>query len=220
MSAMSSVGLPDPAGLALMRSASLDSSRFSSPVTAPFAPESALHNIRAKVDIDYNVSTEGAGAGFSPASWSEYNVVFFPRQTRVYYKNMLSNSEEVAQLCKIKESCGTVSLIDSGGLDQPSTVALATSKGHIQIYDLVEKKMITTWHTAGVTAMKWNGKVLTVGGPRGAIRHYDTRVPNDKVKESAKRVTRHQSKISSMSWHFEGSCTLLEMKPDLCMCGT
>ncbi|KAH8079826.1 WD40 repeat-like protein [Cristinia sonorae] len=201
---MSSVGLPDPAGLALIRSASLDGSRLSSPVNVPFAPESARTNLRAKLDVDFNVSPEDAEAGLFPASWSEYNVLLFGRANRVYFKNMLTNSEQNVQLCKVRESLGTLKLIDSGGKDQPGTVALGTSKGEIQIWDLIAKKMTTQWHTTGVSAMKWSGPVLTVGGPRGAIRHFDMRIPSEKLKESTKRITRHQSKICSISWQNEG----------------
>lgn len=204
MSAISSIGLPDPAGLALIRSASLDSSRLSSPATVPLAPESASTNMRAKADVDFNVSPEDAVAGCFPASWSEYNVVLFGRGNRVYYRNLLSNSEQVIQLCKVRDNYGTLNLIDSGGKDQPGIVALSTSKGYIQLWDLMAKKMMAQWHTTGVTAMRWNGLTLTVGGPRGAIRHYDTRVPNEKVKDSAKRITRHQTKICGLSWQNEG----------------
>ncbi|THH28763.1 hypothetical protein EUX98_g5428 [Antrodiella citrinella] len=204
ISGISNIGLPDPAGLALMRSASLDGSRFSSPSTVPLAPESASLNMRAKVDVDFNVSAEDAAAGCFPASWSEYNVVLFGRGNRVYYKNLLTNSEQVIQLCKVRDNYGSLKLIDSGGKDQPGIVALSTSKGYIQLWDLMGKKMTTQWHTTGVTAMKWNGPVLTVGGPRGAIRHFDIRVPSEKLKESAKRITRHQASICGLSWQNEG----------------
>ncbi|TCD67731.1 hypothetical protein EIP91_011973 [Steccherinum ochraceum] len=204
MSAISSVGLPDAAGLALMRSASLDGSRFSTPVPPPLSRESANTNLRAKVDIDFTVSAEDAAMGCFPAGWSQYGVVF-GRKDRVYHKIDMTNApEQVVQLCKVRESYGTLRLIDCGGKDMPGIVALSTSKGYIQLWDITTKKMTTQWHTTGVTAMKWNNQVLTVGGARGAIRHFDTRVPNDKVKESAKRITRHQSKISSLSWQNEG----------------
>jgi len=53
--------------------------------------------------------------------------------------------------------------------------------------------------------MAWNGSVLTVGGQRGTIRHFDTRIKETaKMKEQSKRVTRHQAQICSLAWHGEG----------------
>lgn len=78
-------------------------------------------------------------------------------------------------------SLGSGMGVGAGGSlgNQSNVVALGTSKGYIQLYDIVTKKPLSTFITTGVTNMKWNGPILTVGGPRGAIRHYDTRIqPN------------------------------------------
>ena len=176
-----------------------------------------------------------------PVSWSMNNVLVFGRGNRVHFKNFMSQSEEVIQLCKVRSSFGVLRLIECaggggkggysfGGLgngssfsgssgsgsaagagmgvghtgNQANVVALSTSKGYIQLYDIVTKKSISTFITTGVTNMKWNGPILTVGGPRGAIRHYDTRIqPNAttlKMKEQTKKVTRHQAGISCLAW--------------------
>lgn len=183
-----------------------------------------------------------------PVSWSMNNLLVFGRGNRVHFKNFMTQSEEVIQLCKVRSSFGVLRLIECGGgggrggysfggtgsgssfsgssgghggstvgmgsgggtsTNQANVVALSTSKGYIQLYDIVTKKPISTFITTGVTSMKWNGPILTVGGPRGAIRHYDTRIqPNAttlKLKEQTKKVTRHQAGISCLGWNVDGS---------------
>lgn len=181
-----------------------------------------------------------------PVSWSMNNLLVFGRGNRVHFKNFMTQSEEVIQLCKVRSSFGALRLIECGGgggkgafslgnigsgtgsggfsgsgsgnvggsgggslANQSNVVALSTSKGYIQLYDVATKKPISTFITTGVTAMKWNGHILTVGGPRGAIRHYDTRIqPNAttlKLKEQTKKVTRHQAGISCLGWNIDGT---------------
>lgn len=54
--------------------------------------------------------------------------------------------------------------------------------------------------------MRWNGATLTVGGLKGTIRHYDTRIaPTVKMKEQSRKVTRHQARITSLDWNVEGT---------------
>jgi cell division cycle protein 20 (cofactor of APC complex) len=114
-------------------------------------------------------------------------------------------SEDVGQLCKLQDSHGDLRIIECGGADQPDVVALGTSKGLIQIWDVKAKKKTASWSTKGVSAMRWNGPVLTVGGLKGTIRHYDTRVASTpKMKEQARKVTRHQSRITSLEWNVDG----------------
>ena len=47
--------------------------------------------------------------------------------------------------------------------------------------------------------------MLTVGGERGSLRHYDTRIKEKAtMKEQTKRVTRHQAAIGTLRWNEEG----------------
>jgi cell division cycle protein 20 (cofactor of APC complex) len=144
-------------------------------------------------------------------SWSAQNIVVFARGNRVHYKQLggagtvAGTADDIGQLCRLPETRGDLCAIEFGGLDQPSIVALGTSKGYVQIWDVAAKKMTVGWTTKGVTAMKWNGPVLTVGITKGTIRHFDTRVKDaPKIKEQARKITRHQSPISSLSWNSEG----------------
>ncbi|KAL6302577.1 WD40-repeat-containing domain protein [Sparassis latifolia] len=169
---------------------------------SPTYPEtSAKNHLRScRQTIDYSASDDATGLW--PLSWSAHDLVMFGRGKRVHYKNVGSNANnDVGQLCKIKDAHGYLHLLQCGGKDQVNMVAVCTSKGHLQLWDVPTKKMIRSWSTKGVSAMRWNTAVLTVGGLRGAIRHFDTRVKeSSKMKEQAKKVTRHQAKICSLAW--------------------
>ncbi|KAI0085501.1 WD40-repeat-containing domain protein [Irpex rosettiformis] len=155
-----------------------------------------------KVFIDFFATATGDEAAKTwPVSWSVNNVLVFGRGNRVHYKNLTTN-EDVAQLCKLKESVGDLRFLECAGKDQPNTVAAGTSTGCIQIWDISAKKNTAAWQATGASVMKWNGHMVTVGLQKGTIKHYDSRTP--KSKETIKRVTRHQAKITSLAWNTEG----------------
>jgi cell division cycle protein 20 (cofactor of APC complex) len=189
--------------MALMRSVSAAS--FSSSESPSYSEISAKVYLRtSKISIDFTAPTD-PGASALPLSWSTQNIILFSRGNRVQYKNM-STGEDVGQLCKLRESWGDLRLIESGGEDFPNVVAVGTSKGYVQVWDLTSKKMTANWSTKGVASMQWNGPVLTVGGLKGTIKHYDTRIKEtSKMKEQVKKVTRHQAKISRLAWNVDGN---------------
>ncbi|GLB44511.1 putative WD40 repeats [Lyophyllum shimeji] len=197
----------DHGGIALMRSVS--SASLSSTATAgPSYPESSakfhLRNTKFTIDFSAPPASDPLDVVAPVLSCSPQNVLFFSRGNRIHYKNM-TTSEEIGQLCKLQDSHGDLRIIECGGTDQPDIVALGTSKGLIQIWDVKARKKISSWTTKSVTAMRWNGPVLTVGGMKGTIRHYDTRIaPTSKMKEQVRKVTRHQSRITSLEWNVDG----------------
>ncbi|OBZ74297.1 Cell division cycle protein 20 [Grifola frondosa] len=169
-------------------------------------PETSAHrHMRpGKQTIDFSVANADATNGVWPVSWSLHDLVVFTRGKRVHYKN-LAASEGVGQLCKVSANHGNVRLLQCGGREQPNVVALCTAKGHIQLWDISAKKLTASWTVKGATAMQWNGPTLTVGGERGSIRHFDTRIKETaKMKEQTKKVTRHQARISSVAWNGDG----------------
>jgi cell division cycle 20, cofactor of APC complex len=194
-------------GMALMRSVSSASLRSSSPAVHVYPENSAKHFLRnTKVTIDYSPppnATPDVSARLLSCSFR--NTLFFTRGNRVHYKN-LTTSEEVGQLCKLQDSRGDLRVIECGGVDHPDIVALGTTKGIVQIWDVQAKKIIMSWTTTKeISAMRWNGPVLTIGGLKGTIRHYDTRInPTPKMKEQARKVTRHQAPITSLDWNVDG----------------
>ena len=194
-------------GMALMRSVSSASLRSSSPAVQVYPENSAKHFLRnTKATIDYSPPPNAIlDVSARLLSCSFRNILFFTRGNRVHYKN-LTTSEEVGQLCKLQDSGGDLRVIECGGIDQPDTVALGTTKGIVQIWDVQAKKITMNWTTTKeISAMRWNGPVLTIGGLKGTIRHYDTRInPVPKMKEQARKVTRHQAPITSLDWNVDG----------------
>ena len=199
-------------GLAMMRSASVSSfvssldMRSSSPMVQTYPEPSAKHHMKAsKTALDFAVASGENASSTGPVSWSVNNAIVFGRGKRVYTKN-LATTEDVAQLCKIRDSHGDLKLIDCGGKDQPHIFATASSDGYISLWDINTKKSLITWQSAGILSMRWNGTTLTVGNDKGTIRHYDTRSYRAKhvLKDATRRVTRHQAGITSLAWNNEG----------------
>lgn len=209
----------DQGGLALMRSVSVSSIRSATPPAYPTFPDtSAKYHLRnTKITIDYSGPTDVTATTEAPAaagsiaphllSCSSANLLFFCRGNRVHFRNIGTGSgaEDIGQLCKLREDRGDLRLIECAGSDMPHIVALGTTKGFVQIWDVKAKKMAMSWSTKGVSIMKWNNTVLTVGGLKGTIRHYDTRVePKSKMKDLAPKLTRHQARITSLAWNING----------------
>ena len=172
----------------------------------PSAPDTSANKYlrNGKITVDFSGVTDSMLGATWPVSWSQANILVFGRGNRVNIKNLATN-EDIVGLAKVKDHHGFLRLLDCGGEDNPHTMALSTSKGLVQVWDLAAQKMTTSWWTKPATAMKWNGPVLTVGGEKGSIRHFDTRIKETaKMKEQNKKVLRHQSMISALAWHHEG----------------
>ncbi|KAF8628564.1 hypothetical protein AX17_005960 [Amanita inopinata Kibby_2008] len=194
--------------MALMRSVSSASLRSSSPSVPSYSDLSAKYHLRnTRVSLDYSVPSSydaSLAASLPLLSCSPQNILFFSRGNRVHYKNLTTN-EDVGQLCKLQESHGNLRIVECAGDDLPDLVALGTNKGYVHIWDIRSKKLTASWSTKGVSVMRWNGPVLTIGGLKGTIKHYDTRVnPTSKMKEQARKVTRHQTRITSLAWNVTG----------------
>ncbi|KAJ6578781.1 WD40 repeat-like protein [Mycena vulgaris] len=190
-----------------MRSASFSSFHSQATSTAtteasqqPYYPEgSSKYCLRdSRVAIDFSLPP--ASDTRVPLSYSAQNVLYFSRGNRVHYRNMVA-ADSVSQLCKVQETHGDLKLLEAG----PSGLAVATTKGVVQLWDTETKKMVCSWTTKGVASMAWNGPLLSIGGLKGTIRHYDTRIqPTSKMKEQAAKVTRHQASILTLSWNADG----------------
>jgi len=116
--------LPD-GPMSLIRSASVSSlSEHRPPPPPPPVAESATFHLRAgKSTIDFSVAEADWKSGVCPVGWSEQNIMVFGRGNRVHYKNMTA-SDDVVQLCKMREDYGNLRLVQCGGKEQPNIVAL------------------------------------------------------------------------------------------------
>ncbi|ESK93289.1 cell division control protein [Moniliophthora roreri MCA 2997] len=167
------------------------------------AENSASYHLAAtKTLIDFSLPTDFDAEFYLPVACSLSNVLFFTRGNRVHFKNLqLQTSEDITQLFRLQEKHGDVRNIECGGIEQSNKIALSTSTGYILLWDIAEKKQIMSWHTdAG--AMAWNGQILTIGEVKGTVRFFDTRIsPTKKMKGEARRLIRHQSRITRMKWN-------------------
>ncbi|KAI0031791.1 WD40-repeat-containing domain protein, partial [Vararia minispora EC-137] len=167
---------------------------------------SAKHFLRdANASIAFHGEADDILGDTFPMSWSQGSTLVFGRGNRIHMKNIGLLNEDVFVLSKLKEHHGTLRLLECGDASSPNHVAIATSKGLIQIWDVLTKKMVRTWYTKPPTALRWAGPVLSVGGEKGTIRHFDTRI-NDasRMKDETKKVTRHQARITSLAWNHDG----------------
>lgn len=178
--------------------------------TANISEASCKFHLRdANNSIAYE-PTDDTMLGFTaPLSWSLSNNLVFGRGNRVHSKN-LNNSDAIPDgLLKVKEKHGTLRHLACAGSDAPNTLALSTSSGMIQLFDMHTRQIIRSFTTTRQppTALCWspNPSILSVGGEKGHVRHFDTRIKESaKMKEQARRVTRHQALIWSIAWREDG----------------
>ncbi|KAG6879769.1 hypothetical protein C0992_011814 [Termitomyces sp. T32_za158] len=196
-------GLISRSGMALMRSVS--SASLASTSTAPTYPEcSAKHYMRnTKIMWDFT-APPGTGAVMSCSGDS---LIFFSRGDRVHYKN-ISSGEEVGQLLRLREGDGDLKVLKCAPAGD--LLAVGTSTGLVQLWDIKARKKVASWmNNKTVSAMAWNtdGDILSIGGEKGTIRHYDTSFGLKNVsgmKEQARKVTRHQGRITALEWNVDG----------------
>jgi cell division cycle protein 20 (cofactor of APC complex) len=207
----------------------------------------ALNTIAANADADASTHTPTVPPlAYAPAA----HALFFSRGNRVYCRSMgmgtgtggVGDSGSVgvgvSQVCKLQAQHGALTLLAAGGggsstvdphhhhqqqqqhTHQPTRLALATSTGAVQVWDVEARRVVCSWGTKGVGAMVWgaDGAVLSIGGPKGAIRHYDTRAPQGKVHteqaqaapgkaggaKSQHQLTRHQTGVAALAWSADG----------------
>ncbi|KAK7045406.1 hypothetical protein VNI00_007659 [Paramarasmius palmivorus] len=194
---------------ALTRSVSVSSISTSYSYAAPkleppkLTDNSASYHLAAtKTVIDFSLPSDDTADSYLPMACSLTNVLFFPRGNRVHFKNLqVQNSEDITQLLKLQEKHGDARIIECGGIEQSNRIALSTSTGYILLWDVTEKKQVMSWHT-NAGAMAWNGQVLVVGEVKGTVRFFDTRIsPTKKMKGEARKLIRHQSRITRMKWN-------------------
>jgi cell division cycle protein 20 (cofactor of APC complex) len=185
-----------------------DSSSFrsNSPAVPTYPETSAKFFLReTKTNIPFSGEVDDVLGETLPMSWSATNALVFGRGNRVHIKALGMLTEDVSVLSKLKEHHGTLRLLECGDAAAPHSVALATSTGLIQLWDVSTKKLVRAWHTKPPTALRWAGAVLAIGGEKGAIRYFDTRMDAGRMRDETKKViTRHQARITSLAWNHDG----------------
>lgn len=110
-----------------------------------------------------------------------------------------ASTSGVCKLLDAPEQCYTASLKFSA---DGSFLALGTSQGKTQVWDVRSRKRIRTMegHAARVGVLAWNGHVLCSGSLDGTIWHHDVRVKEHRVLE----MRGHASEVCGIDWRVDG----------------
>ncbi|KAK0237229.1 hypothetical protein EDD85DRAFT_953236 [Armillaria nabsnona] len=187
----------------LSRSQSVSSLRSSGPPELHDA--STKHHLQKRdVTIDFNPPVSFDDNLPVALVCSKYNILFFPRRNRIFYKKLSSN-DVATQLCKVKDDKLTAMAIGAFGSEGVESIAIASRAGLIEIWDIETMQKLISFSTKAPTALSWDGSVLTVGNTEGSIRHYDTRLDKDKMKKGSKVVKYHKAMITRIAYNFSTS---------------
>ncbi|SJL10929.1 uncharacterized protein ARMOST_14325 [Armillaria ostoyae] len=194
---------PDYVPPTLSRSQSVSSLRSSGPPELHEA--STKHHLQKRdVTIDFNPPVSFDDNLPVALACSKYNILFFPRRNRIFYKKLSSN-DVATQLCKVKDDKLTAMAIGAFGLEGVESIAIASRAGLIEIWDIETMQKLISFSTKAPTALTWDGPVLTVGNTEGSIRHYDTRLDKDKMKKGSKVIKYHKAMITRIAYNFNTS---------------
>lgn len=134
--------------------------------------------------------------------WSVTNLVAIALAESVYIWN--AESGEVGCLCSVDSPAGggaeggeeivcSVKFSDDG-----SYLAIGTSSGPIQIWDLSTSTRVRNMsgHATRVPTLSWSGAILSSGSRDGSIWNSDVRVGNHKVAE----MRGHRAEVCGLEW--------------------
>lgn len=172
-----------------------------------YPESSAKHHLRhTRTTFDYSLPDAPTPPSARVLACSAENVAFFTRGNRIHYKTLhTSYNADISQFGKPPKAYGTIRALECAG----DALAVGTSNGYIQIWDIRSKKAKFSWRTTNeITALAWNGQVLSVGGMKGSIRHYDLKQMESekgkKEKEQPRKPVRHHGQITALEWNGEG----------------
>lgn len=133
--------------------------------------------------------------------WSSSNLVAIALSEAVYIWN--AESGDVGCLCTLHNGDQDVSttpeIVTSVKFSEDgSYLAVGTSSGSIQIYDLSTSTRIRTMngHATRVPALSWSGAILSSGSKDGSIWNSDVRVAQHKIAE----LNGHRAEVCGLSW--------------------
>lgn len=131
--------------------------------------------------------------------WSATNLVAIALSEAVYIWN--AESGEVGCLCTVgnPDEEETDEIVTSVKFSEDgSYLAIGTSTGLIQIYDLSTSSRIRTMagHATRVPTLSWSGAILSSGSRDGSIWNSDVRVAQHKVAE----MNGHRAEVCGLEW--------------------
>jgi cell division cycle protein 20 (cofactor of APC complex) len=136
--------------------------------------------------------------------WSADNLVAIALGESVYVWN--AETGEVGSLCSVaaaETGNGATGATDDYVCsvrfsEDGSYLAVGTSSGRIQIYDVGSRSRVRTMagHLSRVPTLSWSGAVLSSGARDGAIWNSDVRVAQHKVSE----MKAHRAEVCGLEW--------------------
>lgn len=131
-------------------------------------------------------------------SWSDSNILAVALRNKLYLWN--GNNGNVSQLLEYPSDIITSVAWMKGG----KCLAVGDSAHCIKLFDIQKSSEIRSisTHTDRVSALAWNGYVLSSGSRDASILHHDLRIQNYFVKYSS-----HSQEICGLKWNAE--CTQL-----------
>ena len=129
--------------------------------------------------------------------WSIKNEIAVVLGHKLYLMNTLNNSVR-----KLFEFDGTDRPTSIRWHPQGSTLAVGTSQGFLQLWDVALGKKLHSYrnHKARLGVSCWNEDILTTGSKDRSIVHHDMRVAGGMVK----RISKHVQEVCGLKWCRDG----------------
>ena len=88
-----------------------------------------------------------------------------------------------------------------------SILAVGTSEGTIELYDLNKNKQISTFssHSSRVGVVAWNQSLISSGSKDFSIVTRDTRMNNNHSFNNVAKLLGHTQEVCGLKWSFDGS---------------
>ncbi|KAG2428164.1 hypothetical protein HXX76_011844 [Chlamydomonas incerta] len=132
--------------------------------------------------------------------WSGQNLIAVALGRSVYLWNAASGGVE--ELCTVPNEGDYISALKWGS--DGNFLAVGTSDAKVQIWDANRRKQVRELcgHTNRVSALSWNGAVLSSGSRDSTIANWDVRKRRDEA--CVARLTVHEQEVCGLEWSLCG----------------
>nr|XP_015216664.1 PREDICTED: cell division cycle protein 20 homolog B isoform X2 [Lepisosteus oculatus] len=157
--------------------------------TSPYRSSCAL----LELDLQLNISGLRNDYYLNLLDWNSANLIALALDSTTYIWNAETHMLEGSIHLKPGTSyISSVSWVEDGNF-----LAIGTSDGAVQIWDVERKKRLRnmTGHLSVVGALSWNNHILSSGSLLGLICHHDVRIAHHHVG-----TLRHRKGICSLKW--------------------
>nr|XP_051709423.1 cell division cycle protein 20 homolog B isoform X2 [Oryctolagus cuniculus] len=129
--------------------------------------------------------------------WNFQNLVAIALGSAVYIWNGENHSG--IENIDLSLTCNYISSVS--WIKEGTCLAVATSEGEVQLWDVVTKKRLRTMlgHLSVVGALSWNHCILSSGSRLGRVYHHDVRVAQHRVGTLG-----HKQAVCALKWSPDG----------------